>query len=1108
MLENAPIIKGMNRDPKHARSRSRATKRLFSNKAERKVFRAFRRTPDIIEYYFTLKKYYEDYRGGHEDPWRHVPRGGFYDAFRDSVRQVVKRIRDKQLKGQIRNISRDIRRILRKIDDDRGQLRQNIRRVVPLYADMIVQLAKSRNIYLKEKPIGAGTWVRFEIMRPEERRMEKLKERDPDLYDMAQEENEVRDQIDRFIKDRIQDAGYDVEERPVLNKPVNFGIKEIGSSGVGVGSRDPDNPQVWRTDEIPGLNPDLFTGEAIEFQLKLPSGESFKIEEIGDGYLKSYTDLPDLSDANYMLYVREAYVVDEDDEVMTEEEYRKKRKRHLRSIDEMSKVFTYDFDDLRGVEDDMVDEHLKHQETEKYAITDDKKKQKGTTRVVPTIEIGGQRVIAKGKFKGVYLDDLINRAGRMIEGTAYDFNTDLGRPVPLEKREGDELKVDLHDRDEPYITETEDCELYVRIPSKNGYWTEIRNNVYELSKSTPHVTYLQEVGHRREAFRFEPRVFDSVRNALESCALSRSAMECVRDHYERERRLEEATEKEQYEAFSKESLGGFKDDEAFPGFWRKQKQALSWLDENGDQGLLAAETGTGKTLIAIGYIRNLMRKDILYNPGQDRVLFVCPSSLEGNLKSEIKARVANPEEMLQYLEVMSYWHFPRQPRDIIDDYTAVIFDEASQLKNRNTKTSLRAQREHPHKLLLTASPMENDPSDMYTLASIAQNRDIQSKEGLRRRRQFTKRYCEKVGSKTIGVNNDPQVQRDLDSWVRQNMFHIDKEAVEEADLPDLIRKNQALTMSPQMEETYREKSEEVRDVLRGMVRLYRDRDRDADDPKITNAIGRLSSLFKELQEFSNQPEKFVDDIDENPKLSRASDIIKERVDQNRRTVLWTDSADFARRAAEFLSDRFPGLKHAYATSSEIVVLKNGERVNRYTKRYYTNDQGERVDKDQWKQFILSNRINPIHTNVFTCTLTQSYTHGFNLQSFAQVIHLDRDDWNSEEMKQRTARTWRSGQDERVQEVNLDMTYQDREDEYDRTLDEIRKYMQEMGEELFDALVVETQQESETPEFFDIDQLPASYFEIKRDLMELAASPVLENHAELKSEVEQKIRGKP
>ena len=89
-----------------------------------------------------------------------------------------------------------------------------------------------------------------------------------------------------------------------------------------------------------------------------------------------------------------------------------------------------------------------------------------------------------------------------------------------------------------------------------------------------------------------------------------------------------------------------------------------------------------------------------------------------------------------------------------------------------------------------------------------------------------------------------------------------------------------------------------------------------------------------------------------------------------------------------------------------------------------------------------------------------------------------------------ARAWRQGQDQPVDEVTIDAVYNPSEDhsELDATLDEIRKYFQQMDSDVFDAIIREAQGLGLGSEWEALSQHESSKAHMDKDILELMTSP--------------------
>lgn len=782
----------------------------------------------------------------------------------------------------------------------------------------------------------------------------------------------------------------------------------------------------------------------------------------------------------------ERLVFDPDGDILGVDDYIAKRKAYLRAQKKLERVFPQNIDAMREVSDEEI-EILATGDVEYVALTDDKAKQNAITRVYPTRKIDGKPVITDGRFKGFYLDSVVNAAGRMIEGVAYDYDPKVGRPSMLEVKNADGT-INVKVTREPYVTVDSNGDLLLRLPSTHAF-SALRKQIAAVAKNVPSISYHKE--SRNSAFTFPPKDFAVLREALGGMALSQAAMEKIAKHFKDLAVHELATGDENLKNYTTDRIGGFR-----PGvqLFRKQRQAMAWLDSRGMSGVLAMGAGTGKTVTSIAAMQKMVRDGFADDPekGNGRFLFVCPTALVGNLPKEIYAMVENPTELLDRVDVMSYTQFGKALKadaNFAKNYVAIFFDEAQALKNPGSATAKDVLRlKHPRKVALTASPMERSPMEVFVLTAITNNIDLNTPQGKALMLAFRKRFCEEVGGRIVGMKNDPVTGRDLRVWVKQNLFYVDKQDVEEAALPRLKRETTALTMDPQVETAYRSVADKIQKILTGMVAKYRDRDTSATDPAIETARVKLRKQFTLLTDLSLMPDLIIPGAT-NPKLEQASRLLDERVETSARTIFFTDSPKMASHTALTLSKRFPGKLLALGLANAIELWQSGKKVASYGKKAYTADDGTKYKADAWKTFILDRVVKP-NPAIFAAILTSTYAVGQNLQTFNTVVHLDRDSWNSETMTQRTARAWRTGQRETVDEVTLDVVYSDTRHKRDGTLDQIRAAMQQMEADLFDQVVIASQVEALGKEFFEMRRMDSSFYELNRKMMTAALSPYL------------------
>ena len=152
--------------------------------------------------------------------------------------------------------------------------------------------------------------------------------------------------------------------------------------------------------------------------------------------------------------------------------------------------------------------------------------------------------------------------------------------------------------------------------------------------------------------------------------------------------------------------------------------ALRALRDMRGRALLADEVGLGKTIEA-----GLVMKELFVRGLANRALILAPASLTGQWREELEAKFGEPFTVVKRPED---WQGPRliasldlakQPRHaaiaLAQAYDLVIVDEAHKLKRRTTQAHQFVGRLNKrYMLLLTATPVQNDLSELYALVNL------------------------------------------------------------------------------------------------------------------------------------------------------------------------------------------------------------------------------------------------------------------------------------------------------------------------------------------------------------------------------------------------------
>ena len=213
----------------------------------------------------------------------------------------------------------------------------------------------------------------------------------------------------------------------------------------------------------------------------------------------------------------------------------------------------------------------------------------------------------------------------------------------------------------------------------------------------------------------------------------------------------------------------------------------------------------------------------------------------------------------------------------------------------------------------------------------------------------------------------------------------------------------------------------------------------------------------------------------NPKIDQCVAITEGSIARGKKVAVWTDQPSLAMKTAKEMSIKFPGKYIALCLNNKIEVYDSGGGVidlpgttdgkNCYPvdlpyaewctikaifsqRGNYKYPDGSAVPNKQWQKYVLDYvlKTNPQIGGVI---LTSAYSTGHNLQWMSSVIHLDRDNWNNQEMKQRTARCYRQGQKEDVECQIIDSVVENSDTP---AINEVQKWMMEMEQELFDDVV--------------------------------------------------------
>ena len=1098
-----------------------ASQKALSDRAYMQYLRTFGRNPKVVDFVQLYTELKDAFDSGS------VPEDAFLRFKRSLIQMELEADAEASLLA-INDQGGVIQTVLRRLGQQKKLPSMEWRRIINAYSDLLRTLVAEKELYWAPRFLAGRDgvrWVRLQNASPKQQVVEKVRRDDPVLFQRLQMSKEQRAGMDTQISNKIVGQGMMPARQKIRGRWMLVGV-------------DPA--------QIPA------SVSVTDYKKRRVDGKTVFDEETYD--LSASEVLSRLDDPSVVrsLPTEAVTVFDDDGRVQSREVFTRKVDRANKAHKGLEKInlSARARQGLRTLSDEELAETFgdNPQPDEYVALTDDPDKSTSLTKIYPVKDYRGKQIVTAGRFKGFYVSDLVNRAGRLIEGSVTYYNPETGE---LDQREvqNPDGSTNVRRVTEPYVT-VDRGRMMLNIQGfgkgSNDY-TLLRNSVRKLTKVVSSIQYIEGTGNG--SFYFEPKDFAVIRDAIGAMALSNSASRMLRAYFAKLAKAERATDKRTITKYSGEKLGLRRN------LRTQQAQAVAWLDANDNTGICALDTGVGKTAVAIATMQNLRRKGVA-EEGNGRFLFVCKGALAGNLPKEIYKFIDREEadELVGMTDIITYFGFNKERKandKYGDDYVAIFFDEAHERLKKKESTFYKSVSacKAKRKILMTASPMVRSPKEVFTLASVAQGIDLNTKEGRAAERKFTKRFAERVGGRVVGIKRadtsqaaydayvqrmtdrgeepvpyaewpgeiDPITSRDFNVWVKTNLFHASKRDVEDEEGKTLDELNVvppiAVAMSEEVEVLYRKT---MNDVLKKLRVVARDKYKGNKALAIEAAKVSLRAPLALLTRLSDVPNQVIPGAP-NPKVEEAARIIEGNI--GGRTILFTDSPALAEDSYSRMVTDFPGKGHAVAFSDKILATSATGKQIRYTPRRYpdpdrrqpkgagyvmvhkggkfkvmknTNPKkrGHALSKKaDWKIIVLSKFLQRDPT-MSTVTLTGTYAVGQNLQSFTNVIHLDRDDWSNETMKQRSARAWRAGQSEIVNEYTLDTVYPDAvtNDDADKTLDEIRKIIQGLDESLFDEVILDSQVERLGEEWAQVKQQRSLIHKVDRQMLERALSP--------------------
>jgi SNF2 family DNA or RNA helicase len=412
-----------------------------------------------------------------------------------------------------------------------------------------------------------------------------------------------------------------------------------------------------------------------------------------------------------------------------------------------------------------------------------------------------------------------------------------------------------------------------------------------------------------------------------------------------------------------------------------QIRGFSWLVFMRECGLgacLADDMGLGKTIQTIAYILHIKEKGLQKKP----FLLVCPTSLLSNWQRElfvfapsVKVYVHHGADRDKNIEndydiiITSYSLVDKDLKHLKTiNWESIILDEAQNIKNAETKqTKAVKSLKGNHRIILTGTPVENKPSDIWSLMDFVNHGLLGSKSWFSSRYSKALSYSQKEEMQEQSKKIALQLKAVVGPFMLRRL-KTDKSII--MDLPEKIHHRIICPLSVDQTSLYKACVDDMLKRLDGSSGIER--------------RGLIFTTLLKLKQICNHPAHFTKIMEgSSGKLDVLYDLLEDILGAGEKMLIFTQFKEMGEMLVKFLSQK-TGLEILFLNGSTPAKMR-GDMVKDFQ------------EKDRYKIFILSLKAGGI---------------GLNLTAANHVIHYDRW-WNPAVEEQATSRAHRIGQDKIV-----------------------------------------------------------------------------------------------
>ncbi|HBM16001.1 MAG TPA: hypothetical protein DD381_06630 [Lentisphaeria bacterium] len=407
-----------------------------------------------------------------------------------------------------------------------------------------------------------------------------------------------------------------------------------------------------------------------------------------------------------------------------------------------------------------------------------------------------------------------------------------------------------------------------------------------------------------------------------------------------------------------------------------QIDAVMWMKKmilNNCNVILADEMGLGKTLQTLALIQLIVNE----NPVSKPFMVVCPTSLIYNWEAEAKKFVPDLKILLigggdreqlisdisNYKLIITSYAVIKRDIDLYKDtdFELLILDEAQHIKNSDTLNArVCKQINAKHKIVLTGTPLENSPEDIWSIFDFLNSGTLGSREN------FKQHYFK--------IENDIEKQAELASRIKP--FILRRKKIDVEQLPEKTEQILFCEMNSNQRKVYNEILYKGRiecdSFLQGKSTRF----------NVLSSLLRLRQLCCHpllLPDFTNQSKI------ESAKTDLLNEIICQIIDSGHRTLVFSQFTSLLSIIKKWCSEQKIPFEYLDGNTKDRI-----ERVNHFNKDKNIN------------LFLLSLKAGGI---------------GLNLTGADTVIIYDPW-WNPSVEAQATDRTHRIGQVKPITTIKL------------------------------------------------------------------------------------------